>query len=137
MSVFADTSGLYALLVGSEDGHDSVVRAFRGVVSQRRPLRTTSYVAVETVALLQHRVGLEAVRDFDDHVFPLLSVEWVSDALHRRGMRRLSRENRRRLSLVDCVSLEFMRQHAIEDVLGLDRHFEQAGFSLLRGSGSP
>ncbi|MCY4074805.1 MAG: VapC toxin family PIN domain ribonuclease, partial [Acidobacteria bacterium] len=58
-------------------------------------------------------------------------VEWVSDELHRRGMRRLSRANRRRLSLVDCVSLEFMRQHAIEDVLGLDRHFEEAGFTLL------
>ena len=131
MSVFADTSGLYALLVGSEDGHAGVVRAFRAVVSQERPLRTTSYVLVETVALLQHRVGLEAVRDFDAHVYPLMSVEWVSDELHRRGMRRLSRENRRRLSLVDCVSLEFMRQHAIENVLGLDRHFEEAGFTLL------
>ena len=79
--------------------------------------------------------GLEAVRDFDGHVYPLLSVEWVSDELHRRGMRRLSRENRRRLSLVDCVSLEFMRLHAIEDVLGLDRHFEEAGHALLRGTG--
>ena len=52
-------------------------------------------------------------------------------------MRRLSRENRRRLSLVDCVSLEFMRQHSIEDVPGLDRHFEQAGLSLLRGASGP
>lgn len=137
MSVFADTSGLYALLVGSDDDHAGVVRAFRGVVARQRPLRTTSYVAVETVALLQHRIGLEAVRDFDDHVFPLLSVEWVSDELHRRGMRRLSRENRRRLGLVDCVSLEFMRQHAIGDVLGLDRHFEEAGFALLRGATDP
>ncbi len=137
MSVFVDTSGLYALLVGSEDGHASMVRAFRGVVEQQRALRTTSYVLIETVALLQHRVGLEAVRDLDDHVFPLLSVEWVSDELHRRGMRRLSRENRRRLSLVDCVSLEFMRQRAIDDVLGLDRHFEEAGFALLRGTSGP
>ena len=137
MSVFADTSGLFALLVGSEDGHAGVVRAFRGVVLQQRPLRTTSYVVVETVALLQRRVGLEAVRDFDDHVSPLLSMEWVSDELHRRGMRRLSRENRRRLSLVDCVSLEFMRQHAIDEVLGLDRHFEEAGHALLRGTGGP
>ena len=112
-----------------------MVHAFRDVLSQQRPLRTTSYVVVETVALLQHRVGLESVRDFDDHVFPLLSVERVSDELHRRGMRRLSRENRRRLSLVDCVSLEFMRRHAIEDVLGLDRHFEEAGFALLHGTG--
>jgi predicted nucleic acid-binding protein len=135
MSVFADTSGLYALLVGSEEGHAGVVRAFRNVVAEQRPLRTTSYVVVETVALLQRRVGLEAVRDFDDHVFPMLSVEWVSDELHRRGMRRVSRENRRRLSLVDCVSLEFMRQRAIEDVLGLDRHFEEAGYALLCGTG--
>lgn len=52
-------------------------------------------------------------------------------------MRRLSRENRRRLSLVDCVSLEFMRQHAIEDLLGLDRHFEEAGFALFRGTAGP
>ena len=81
-----------------------MVRAFRAVVSQERPLRTTSYVLVETVALLQHRVGLEAVRDFDAHVYPLMSVEWVSDELHRRGMRRLSRENRRRLSLQRCAT---------------------------------
>lgn len=131
MSVFADTSGLYALLVGSEEGHAGVVRAFSDVVARERPLRTTSYVVVETVALLQHRIGLEPVRDFDMHVYPLLSVEWVSEELHRRGARRLSRENRRRLSLVDCVSLEFMRQQGIDDVLGLDRHFEEAGHALL------
>ena len=58
MSVFADTSGVYALLVGSEDGHAGLVLAYRGLVAQQRPLRTTSYVVVETVALLQHRVGL-------------------------------------------------------------------------------
>ena len=71
------------------------------------------------------------MRDFDEHVFPLLSVEWVSEVLHRRGARRLSMENRRRLSLVDCVSFEFMRQQGISDVLGLDRHFEEAGYRLL------
>ena len=131
MSVFADTSGLYALLVGSERSHVHIVRAFRDVVSRERPIRTTSYVVAETVALLQHRIGLDPVRDFDEHVYPLLSIEWVSEDLHRRGMRRLSREDRRRLSLVDCVSLEFMRQQRIDDVLGLDRHFEEAGHTLI------
>ena len=133
MSVFVDTSGFYALLVGSEDGHADVVGAFRDVVARERPLRTTSYVLAETVALLQHRIGLEPVRDFDEHVYPLLSVEWVSEDLHRRGMRRLSREDRRRLSLVDCVSLEFMRHQGIDDVLGLDRHFAEAGHALIAG----
>jgi len=133
VSVFADTSGLYALLVGSEDGHTGLVRAFRNILTTERPLWTTSYVLIETIALLQNRVGLEPVRDFDEHVFPLLSVEWVSEDLHRRGARRLSMENRRRLSFVDCVSFEFMRQQGISDVLGLGRHFEEAGYRLLPG----
>ena len=131
MSVFADTSGLYALLFGSEDGHADLVRAFRNVLSSDRPLRITSCVLVETIALLQSRIGLEPVRDFDEHVIPLLSVEWGSQDLHRRGARRLSMENRRRPSVVDCVSFEFMRQQGIRDVLGLDRHFEEAGYRLL------
>ena len=44
-------------------------------------------------------------------------------------------ENRRRLSLVDCVSFEFMRRQGISDVLGLDRHFEEAGYRLLPHGG--
>ena len=75
MSVFADTSGLYALLVGSEEGHADIVQAFGAVLAGDRPLRTGSYVLIETSALLRNRVGLEPVRDFDEHVFPLLSVE--------------------------------------------------------------
>ena len=131
MSVFADTSGLYALLLESEEGHADVVRAFRDVLAGDRPLWTTSYVLVETIALLQSRVGLEPVRDFDEHVLPMLSVEWVSEALYRRGAYRVLKENRRRLSLVDCVSFEFMHERGIQDVLGLDRHFEEAGYRLL------
>lgn len=131
MSVFADTSGLYALLLESEEGHADTVRAFRDVLAGDRPLWTTSYVLVETIALLQSRVGLEPVRDFDEHVLPMFSVEWVSEALYRRGAYRVLKENRRRLSLVDCVSFEFMHERGIQDVLGFDRHFEEAGYRLL------
>jgi predicted nucleic acid-binding protein len=88
-------------------------------------------VLVETAALLQHRFGLAAVRDLTEHVVPVLSLEWVSEALHRRGLERLFREDRRRLSLVDCVSFETMRAHGLRDALALDRQFAEAGFRLL------
>ena len=101
MSVFADTSGLYALLFESEESYAGVVRVFRDTLTGDRPLWTMSYVLVEMIALLQNRVGLEPVRAFDEHMLPMLSVEWVSEALHRRGARRILKENRRRLSLVD------------------------------------
>ena len=131
MSVFADTSGLYALLVRTEERQSEVVEAFRHALEEGRVLWTISYVVVETVALLQHRLGLAPVRDFYEHIMPMLSTEWVSEALHRKGMERLLREDRRRLSLVDCVSLEFMRSQGLRDVLALDPHFADAGCRLL------
>lgn len=131
MSAFVDTSGLYALLVASEETHTEAVRSLRRLLEGSRTLWTTSYVLVETVALLEHRIGLAVVRDFEDNIVPLLSVVWVSQDLHGKGLARLLREDRRSLSLVDCVSLEFIRSLGLRDVLGLDHHFEEAGCRLL------
>ncbi len=86
---------------------------------------------VETAALLQHRIGMPPVRDLVEQVVPILSVEWVSGALHQRGVDTLLREDRRRLSLVDCVSFEFMRGRGLRDALTLDDHFGEAGFRML------
>lgn len=131
MSAFLDTSGLYALLVRTEERHAEITRAFRSVLDSGRTLWTTSYVIVETVALLQHRLGLAPVRDLAEHIVPVLSIEWVSEALHRKASDRLFREDRRQLSLVDCVSLEFMRSRGLRDALALDSHFAAAGYRLL------
>jgi len=132
MSVFVDTSAFYTLLVGSEHDHPRVLDCFQDLLQQGRILRTTSYVVVETVALLQHRLGLEPVRDFLDKILPVISVEWVERGLHARGQAILLRQDRRRLSLVDCVSLEFIRSHGIRDVLALDPHLAEAGQLLPR-----
>ena len=136
MSVFADTSALYALLVATEESHEAVRGAFERLVARRRPLHSTSYVLVETVALLQHRIGLKPVRDFIESFVPLMEIEYVDAELHRKGVERLLRESRRRLSLVDCVSLEFMRERELSDALALDPHFANAGFRLLPGQPS-
>ena len=76
-SIFVDTSAFYALLVGTEADHAAVAASFARVLRQGRPLRTSSYVLVETVALLQHRIGLEPVRDFDAHMLPLVEIRCV------------------------------------------------------------
>jgi predicted nucleic acid-binding protein len=88
-------------------------------------------VLEETIALLQRRIGLAAVRDLSELIVPVLSIEWVSLSLHQRGLDRLFHENRRNLSLVDCVSFEFMKSQGIQEALALDRDFEAAGYRLL------
>ena len=136
MSLFVDTSALYTLLVRSEDGHEQVLEAFRVAVQGTDPLWATSYVLVETAALLQHRIGLDALRDLERALVPLLSVEWVSEGLHRRAVARLLRGDRRQLSLVDCASFEFMKAKGLTRALTLDRHFAEAGFEIVPQPGS-
>lgn len=131
MTVFVDTSALYAFLVATEVSHRPVLDAFRVLAEGGRSLRTTSYVLVETTALLQHRLGLAPVHDLTTRLQPLLSVVWVDRTLHERAQRRLLREDRRRLSFVDCVSLECMALEGICQALTLDRHFAEAGFEML------
>ena len=131
MSAFVDTSALYAALVASENSHRDALSAFRELLAEGRTLWVTSYVLLESIALLQHRIGLAPVRDLDRHIVPLLSVEPVTRELHRAGIERLIKADRRHLSLVDCVSFEFMRGRGLSDAFTLDRHFAEAGFRLI------
>jgi predicted nucleic acid-binding protein len=131
MSVFVDTSALYALLVRTEEDHDATVAAFERLVRSHRPLLTTNYVLLETTALLQRRFGLTAVRDFETRVVPLLAVRWVDEALHRRGMERLLQSDRRQLSLVDCASFGVMDAEGIDEALALDADFRTEGYRVL------
>ena len=131
MSVFADTSALYAVLVRTESVHDAVRGTFTKLVQGHRPIWTTSFVVAETIALLQHRIGLSAARDFDEHILQKIRVRWVDEPLYRLGTERLWREDRRHLSLVDCVSLEFMKAEGLTTAFAVDRHFSDAGFRLL------
>ena len=131
MSLFVDTSGLYALLVESETDHAKVKAAFRQTAERGRRMLTTNYVLVETSALLQHRIGLEPVRDLDLKILPLLHVQFVDATLQRRAMNRLLRLDRRRVSLVDAVSFETMEAEGISDALSLDSDFAAEGFRLV------
>lgn len=130
MSVFLDTSALYALLVRTEEGHDEVVSSFLETVRAGRQLLTTNYVLVETTALLQRRIGLDAVRDFETRIVPLLEVFWITQTVHRRAMDRLLQADRRDLSLVDCSSFLVMDTEGIRDALALDEDFSREGYRV-------
>ena len=82
MSVFADTSSIYAAMVRTEDRHRESLAILEGLLSDGRVVQTTNYVVLETIALLQHRIGMEPARDFEEQILPLMSVSWVDKELH-------------------------------------------------------
>lgn len=55
MTVFVDTSAIYALIDRSDDGHPRAVRGRDQVLSE--DLVTHSYVITEVVSLVRRRLG--------------------------------------------------------------------------------
>jgi predicted nucleic acid-binding protein len=125
--VYVDTSALLALLIANDVRHKEAVRTFRALQARRAPLVTTSYVLVETYALLDRRVGRDATRRFREGFEPLLDVTWVQRDQHEAGLDLLL-ESARSASLVDAVSFVVARKLGIAEVFAYDRNFTDAGF---------
>lgn len=130
MKIFADTSGLYALLVKNDYMFVRARENFIYFAENNVELVTSSFVLVETTALLQSRIGLEPVNDFNARILPLLDVVWVDNTWYSRAVQRLMSQNKQRASLVDCMSFEIMDALEIESAFAFDKHFEENGFIL-------
>jgi len=130
VSAFVDTSALLAVLHAGDSSHRSAAKAWKALIEAAEDLVATSYVLVETSALLQHRFGLQAARGFQEDIVPVLRVVWVDEDLHREGMAALLTAGRRELSLVDCVSFACMRRLGLERAFHFDRHFKEQGFAF-------
>jgi predicted nucleic acid-binding protein len=131
LSTFVDTSALLALLDADESRHDEAARGWRELLESNEPLVSTSYVLVETFALVQRRLGVEAVRALDQDLVPLLELEWVGEEIHRSAMAGLLLVAKQRLSLVDCVSFETMRRWGLTRAYTFDHHFAEQGFEQI------
>lgn len=131
MKIFVDTSAFLALLDKKDHQTATAWDIWRHLGETKAELTTTNYVYVESTALLQNRLGLEAVRDFQRLFAPLISFTWVDATMHNIGMSFMLAANRRQLSLVDCVSFAAMRELSIEHYFAFDQHFDEQGFTMV------
>ncbi|GIK38725.1 MAG: DNA-binding protein [Chloroflexota bacterium] len=131
MRVFVDTSAIMAILHHNDKNHAPAKQGWERLINQDAILICTNYILLETCSLLQNRVGLVAVKAFEDSIVPLLNIEWVDEALHQAGVAVLLTANRRHLSLVDCISFETTRRLGLDAVFAFDQHFVEQGFTCL------
>jgi predicted nucleic acid-binding protein len=135
--VFADTSALFALLVRDDSMHDRARANFAHFVENNTQLLTSSYVLVETLTLLQRRVGIEAVWEFNRRILPILDVVWADERWHIQAMQRLHAERGRSASLTDCLSFEIMEVCGIYTAFTFDSHFIESGFEMAAFDNPP
>jgi predicted nucleic acid-binding protein len=129
-ALFVDTSALYAVLDADDGNHARARGVWTDSLSDGTRLITSNYVLVETTALLQHRIGLEAVRALAETVMPVLEVRWLGHDEHQAAMLAVLAANRRGLSLVECTSFEVMRHLGLRTAFAFGTHFAEQGFEL-------
>ena len=131
MTIFVDTSALYAIFDADDQNQDRATRQLDQLLARQEDLVCTNYILVETMSLLQRRFGLGAVRDLQNVVAPSLRAIWVDEDTHMAGVNLLLTANRRQLSLVDCVSFSAMRRLEVTRAFTFDRHFAEQGFDCI------
>lgn len=130
MAVLVDTSALYAVLDRDDACHRAAAEAF-GALLVDSQLVTHSYVVVETTALVQRRLGVDAVRALTDDLLPAFEIVFVDESLHAAAVAALLAAGSREVSLVDWTSFELMRRRGMVEAFAFDDDFARQGFTLV------
>ncbi len=128
MIYYVDTSAFLAILDADDRNHITAKQQWIDLVLAEATLVCSDYILVESLALIQHRLGLAAARIFHEDIFPLLTIEWVDESTYRAGIASMLTAARRDLSLVDCITFEVMRQLGVQSAFTFDKHFKEQGF---------
>jgi predicted nucleic acid-binding protein len=132
--IFIDTSAFYAVMDRSDSYHPSASKLWADFLDKGYYLKTSNYVTVETLALLQNRLGFEAADLWSRDVLGIVETLWIDEVRHNLAFEIWFSLGRRKLSLVDCASFVIMRHDKIEKVFGFDKHFTEHGFEVLNAS---
>lgn len=128
--IFLDTSAIYAWADGADPNHHAAVRRLQAALDSGDELLTHNYVLVESLALLQSRLGVGAALKLAKDATAFV-IEWVDDELHASGIRELGRSKKRHVSLVDHISFLVMRRRHVTVAFAFDPDFSSAGFELF------
>ena len=127
--IFLDTSAIYALASVNDPNHKAARSRFAAVLAEGEPIVTHNYILVESLALLQHRLGLKPAVAFEreSHRF---SIQWITPEIHAEALERWA-AGKREISFVDQVSFLLMERLRIGRAFAFDDDFEAAGFEIV------
>lgn len=126
--IFLDTSAAYAAIDTADPNHQEAAELLHTAHQRQIPVLTHNYVVLESAALIQRRLGLNAALTFLKDT-RLLKVHWITQEDHMEAIGLLERRSRRNLSLVDCMSFVVMRQYGVTTALAYDSDFQAEGFN--------
>jgi len=132
-AIFIDTSGFYALLVKDDEKHLKIKGIILQAAKEKQRFITTDYILDETITLLHARGLTHLISIFFDAVFAshACSIVWMDQERFLKARAFFLKHSDQSWSFTDCTSFIIMKELKLMSVLTKDRHFQEAGFSLL------
>jgi uncharacterized protein len=136
--VFLDTSYAVAYFSTRDEFHAKALELSKRLDNSDTRLVTTQAVMIEIANALSKAAYRQAAIIFLEalETSPSVDIVAISQDLFDKAFQLYKSRLDKEWGLTDCMSFVVMSERKITDALTTDRHFSQAGFSvLLRGEG--
>ena len=132
-TVFVDSFAWIAAINKSDNHHEAVLRIFEELLGKQAKLFTTNYAIIETINALSKVEFRKAVIEFIDKLEESPSVEIIkiTDEMYNNAWRLYQQRMDKDWGITDCTSFGVMKMLDLKRAFTNDKHFEQAGFSLV------
>ena len=129
--IYVDTSAFLALINSDDPHHDQAMQTWKELIEDDQKLICNNYVLVESIALIQRRVGLRAVSILHNDILPFLEVDWLDEDHHNAIIKAVLKTNRRQISFVDNSSFDTMRRYGVKTAFAFDSPFPNQGLEVI------
>jgi predicted nucleic acid-binding protein len=103
--ILVDTSALYALVSASDEFHPQAREMYRAILEGGEEILATSYVLVETLALVHRRLGFEVLLTLYDSIEGVIETLWVDEPIHQQAWQDFAARRGQGLSFVDWTTV--------------------------------
>ena len=132
-AVFVDSFAWIAAINKSDNYHEISLKTIETLLKKGLKLVTSNYVIVETINALSKAQFRKAVIEFVDklEMSPSVEIIKITDEMYNNAWALYQQRMDKDWGITDCTSFEVMRMFNIKKALTNDKHFEQAGYSLV------
>ena len=129
-NILVDTSAIFAIVSPGDRFHTQARDIYLELLERGDQLYTTSYVLVESSALIHRRLGFEPLRTFIQSIRGAWETIWIERSTHEEIWNRMISRGNARLSLVDwSVIVSSERTRSV--IFAFDSDFSQEGLAVI------
>lgn len=131
--IFIDADAFVSTINEKDANHRKAVEISTTIKKKHLTLITSSYAIGEAITVLSQDVGLTFAIDFATNIYHheethIIDVKRVHQL---QALKKFSQATSKNVRFTDFINMVLMEEFGIRSIFSFDRHYKQAGFTLL------